>query len=196
MSSSLRSEETSLQFVLRVKAGPRELIRYSGLHRSIVTVYVSPEKYPFYLHKGRLCQQSSYFEKAFQGPFKEAESGSVWLEEDGVDEFKLFEQWLYSGRFSYSKTSDDPSLLLVKVFCFAEKRGIPTLQNATLDAIRDRATEQHVSLASLNPAYAKPHNFFWSAVPTTTASAIHYAYQHASERSPLRKLLKISSPST
>ena len=215
MSSSLRSEEPSLQFVRRHQSGRRELISYSGLHRSIVTVYVSPEKYPFYFHKGRLCQHSSFFEKAFYGSFEEATTGSIYLEEDGVDEFKLFEEWLYSEKFSFPKDSDNPSLLLVKVFCFAEKAGISNLQNATLDTIRDRATEQHVSLPTPNTTdktYAKPQTLFGSGqrlfsdlprddaipglekpvakyLPPATASAIHYAYQNTPERSPLRKLL-------
>ncbi len=81
------------------------------------------------------------------------------MEEDGVNEFKLFEEWLYTDEFSYPKDSDDPSLLLVKVFCFAEKVEIANLQNATLDAIRDRAIEQYVSLPTPNTTYeiyAKP----------------------------------------
>jgi len=218
MSSSLESEEISLQFVYCHQRGRRDLTSYSGLHRSIVTVYVSPEKYPFHLHKGRLCRHSSFFKKAFYGSFKEATTGSMYLEEDGVDEFKVFEEWLYSEKFSYPKDSDDPSLLLVKVFCFAEKIGISTLQNTTLDAIRDRATGKQVSLPTPNTTYeihAKPQGFFLSTqrpvfgfpkyhtmttspglekpvakyLTPASASAIHYAYQNTPERSPLRKLL-------
>lgn len=40
----------------------------------------------------------------------------MYLEEGCVDEFKLFEEWLYLEKFSYSEDSDDSSLLLVKVF--------------------------------------------------------------------------------
>ncbi|KAK3175046.1 hypothetical protein OEA41_002292 [Lepraria neglecta] len=215
MSSSLKSEETSLQFVRRNQSGRRELTSCSGLHRSIVTVYVGPEKYPFYFHKGRLCQHSSFFERAFHGSFEEASTRSIYLEEDGVDEFKFFEEWLYSEKFSFPKDSDNPSLLLVKVFCFAEKAGISTLQNATLDAIRDRATEQNVSLPTPNTiyqTYPKPQTPFGSNqrsifgfpvddvipglekpvakyLPPATASGIHYVYQNTPERSPLRKLL-------
>ena len=217
MSSNLKSDGTPLQFVHHNQKGRRELISYSALHRSFVTVYISPEKYPFYFHKGRLCQHSSYFEKAFHGSFKEATTGSMYLEEDGVDEFKLFEEWLYLGKFSYPEDSDDPSLLLVKVFCFAEKVGISNLQNVTLDAIRDRAVEQHVSQKTPNTTYhtyVKPQTPFGSQRPifdllqneaTTTspayeepvtrhllpatASAITYAYQNTPERSPLRELL-------
>ena len=183
-----------------------------------MTVYVGPEHYPFYLHKGRLCQHSSVFEKEFHGSFEEATTGSMYLEEDGVDEFKLFEEWLYSEKFSYPKDSDDPSLLLMKVFCFAEKIGVSNLQNATLDAIRERATEQQVSLKTPNSTYetcAKPQVPWWPApqqtfdsqmfhtstknpgfekpvakyLPPATSSAIHYAYENTPERSSLRKLL-------
>ena len=61
----------------------------------------------------------------------------MYLEEDYVDEFKLFEEWLYLEKFSYPDDSDDPSLLSVKVFYFAEKVGILNLQNVKLDAICD-----------------------------------------------------------
>lgn len=183
----------------------------SSLHRSIVTVYVSPDQYPFHFHKGRLCQHSSFFEKAFHGSFEEATTGSMYLEGDGVDEFKLFEEWLCSGNLSYPKDSDDPSLLLVKVFCFADKVGISPLQNATLDTIRDRATRQDASSANSNTMETKPQNGFGFAQTTwnfelhqsstttdkraakflspATSTAIHYAYQNTSDSSPLRKML-------
>ena len=137
MLSSLKSEGTPLQFVRRNQKGRRELISYSAHHRSFVTVYISPENNPVHFHKGRLCQHSSYFEKAFYSSFEEATTGSMYLEEDSVDEFKLFEEWLYLEKFSYPEDSDDPSLLSVKVFYFAEKVGILNLQNVKLDAICD-----------------------------------------------------------
>ena len=139
------------------------------------------------------------------------------MDEYGIDEFKLFEEWLYSKKLNYPKDSDDPSLLLVKVFCLAKDVGISNLQNATLDTIRDLATEQHGSLATPNTVYeqyAKPQSIFGSAprpvfglpkyqtttspgleepvakyLPPATASAIRYAYQKTSELSPLRRLL-------
>ena len=106
----------------------------------------------------------------------------------------------------------------MKVFCLAKDAEISNLQNATLDVIRDRATEQYVSLTTPNTnhgIYAKSQGFFGSAqrpvfglqnyqttmtnpgfkepvakyLPPATASAVHYAYQKTSERSPLRRLL-------
>ncbi len=51
----------------------------------------------------------------------------MYLEEDGVEEFTMFEEWLYTHQLSDPKESADLSLLLVKLFCFAEKVGISTL---------------------------------------------------------------------
>ncbi|KAL8836351.1 MAG: hypothetical protein Q9176_006361 [Flavoplaca citrina] len=181
-----------------------------SLHRSTVTIYVGPKQYPFHLHKGRLCQHSAFFEKAFHGSFNEASTGSMYMEEDGVDEFKLFEEWLYTDELSYPEDSNDPSDLLVKVFCFAEKVGISNLQNATLDAIRERATRPNVSPATPKPTwhngfspqpFVRLQAFSGSAtspipkkpnpkyLPPATSAAIHHAYQNSPEASPLRKLL-------
>ena len=208
----------SLQFDHCDRSHRKELTLCSDLHRSIVTVYVGPEKYPFYLHKGRLCQKSSFFEKAFHGSFEEASTGSIYLEEDDVAVFELLEEWLYSEKVNYSKDCDDPSLLMVKVFCFAERVRIPTLQNITLDAIRDRATGRKV--VGSNPHTTseitkKPQALFgypnqpqWGFLepqeamtgsdneeviaeylnPAST-DAVIYAYENTLELSPLRKLL-------
>ena len=122
----------------------------------------------------------------------------MYLKEDGVDEVRMFEEWVYSDRLNFPRDSDDPSLLMVKVFCFAEKVGISDIQNATLDAIRDRAAKQPVSWTTPKTAPALPPGFFESTsrtspslkrYPTTTADAITYAYEHTPEGSPLRKLL-------
>ena len=128
------------------------------------------------------------------------------MEEDGVDEFQLFEEWLYTDELNHVEDSNDPSHLLGKVFCLAEKVGIPELQNATLDAIRERAARQNVHPAipypnwggfgSSNPPVVKSQAFAGSAtdpkskyLPLATFSAIHLAYQNTPEASPLRKLL-------
>ena len=179
-----------------------------------MTIYVSPEKYPFYFHKGRLCEHSSFFEQAFHGSFDKATTGSIYLADDGVDEFKVVEEWLYSEHFNFPGDHGDPSLLLVKLFCFADKVGISKLQNASLDAIRNRAMEQHISQSISSPFYEryKPQSCFGSQPQTLfhptkddefrgleesvtnyvlpiTSHAIHYAYENSLEYSPLRKLL-------
>ena len=132
-----------------------------------------------------------------------------------MEEFKLFEEWLYTEKLRFPQESDDQSYLLIKLFCFAEKVETPGLQNAALDAIRDRATGQHVSTESPKPtshihgksqspfAFTPGSGFSFPTyqtktvtekpsanyLPPATSSAIHYAYLHTPEGSPLRKLL-------
>lgn len=104
-----------------------------------MTVYVGPEKYPFHFHKGRLCEESIFFEKAFNGSFQEAITESIRLVDESVEEIKIFEEWLYTSRVNYDKESDDPSLLLVKVYIVADKLGTSGFQNAVLHTLRGRA---------------------------------------------------------
>ena len=140
----------------------------------------------------------------------------MYLEEDGVEEFMVFEGWLYSGNINYDNVSNDPSLVLVKLFCFAQRVGIFELQNAILDVIRDRATEQHSQSEPLSMTFntqdipkpfTKPpaQGFLFSGFgattygvfeeprgkyfPPATSTAIQYAYQNTLTDSPLRKLL-------
>ena len=175
-----------------------------------MTIYVALEKSPFCLHKGRLCQHSLLFEKAFYGSFKEAITSSLYLEEDGVEDFKCFEEWLYTGKLALPQNSDDASLLLVKIFCFAERVEIPNLQNLTLDALHHQASGQDLTESptqTLNEN-ERPYNSFTVALscptykisaaaekpsanylPPTSSSAIHYTYRNTAEGSPLRKLL-------
>lgn len=96
------------------------------------------------------------------------------------------------------------------MFCFAEKVGISDLQNATLDAIRERATRPNVSPATPKPTwddgfspqpFVRLQAFSGSAtspipkkpnpkyLPPANSAAIHHAYQNTPEASPLRKLL-------
>jgi len=53
-------------------------------------------------------------------------------------------------KFNYSKDSNNSSLLLMKMFYFANKIRNLILQNATLNAIRDRVEEQRISSLTRN----------------------------------------------
>ena len=131
---------------------------YSDLHRSIVTLQVGADKYPFYIHKGLLCRDSHFFKAAFDGSFEEATTGTLHLKEDDVEEVKIFEEWLYHpNKLEFPKDHDEPSFLLIKLFCFAHRVGIESLQNDALDAIRDLA---------IRPK--KPH-ITWSEPAQTSA---------------------------
>lgn len=125
----------------------------------------------------------------------------MYLEEDGVEEFIMFEEWLYTHQLSDPKEFVDLSLLLVKLFCFAEKVGISTLQNVTLDAIRDRAMSSKLQSAIRCSSLVPPFMFNPSTtsldfelldatyLPSATSTTIYYTYQNILEGSPLRRLL-------
>ena len=161
----------------------------SDLHLSMVTIYVSPDKVPFYLHKERLCQHSRFFAKAFDGGFVEANTKSMTMKDEGVEEFKLLEEWLYRGKFTPPKygepTADSQrSFLLIKLFCFAEKVEIMKLQNMALDRIRNFAT---TTLSTIDNRFRDI--FTTKQSPYHSPLAIEHAYSHTPPHSPLRRLL-------
>lgn len=63
----------------------------------MVTVKVGPSGKEFHIHKGLICYYSEYFRGAFKGGFQESE-GVVKLDDDRVDVFQCFVNWLYTGK--------------------------------------------------------------------------------------------------
>lgn len=110
----------------------------------------------------------------------------------------------------------NPSLLLVKVFCFAEEVGISKLQMLRSMPPMAELTGKYSSEAApdtTDEIFAKPQNLFACHPPSTfeetylatmtysgfekaaekylpsaTFSAIHYAYHHTPESSPVIQL--------
>jgi len=62
-------------------------------------------------HRGLLCHYSSYFKRALEGGFEEAESRTVTLPEDDVEVFDIFFSWLYT-RSQFKRKHDDPEIPL------------------------------------------------------------------------------------
>ena len=62
-----------------------------------VTILVGPDKAPFVVPKSLLCQNSKFFDRAFNGKFKEAAEGIIRLPEDTVLAFQMMLQWIYTG---------------------------------------------------------------------------------------------------
>ena len=89
------------------------------------------------MHKGILCKESTYFYGALNNDFREARENKIFLPEDDADTFQIFQQWAYTGSFhGEGQTEDDVTTLsLIDLYIFAEARGIPKLQNQSIDAI-------------------------------------------------------------
>jgi hypothetical protein len=61
----------------------------------IVAISIGPEKKLFRVHKDLICHHSEYFRTAYNGQWKESESG-VALEDVETEVFKIFLHWLYA----------------------------------------------------------------------------------------------------
>ncbi|KAH8687457.1 hypothetical protein BGZ60DRAFT_8157 [Tricladium varicosporioides] len=67
------------------------------LGTTVITIYAGPERKSFVVHKSLLTSQSSYFDKALNGNFKEADENSITLEEEDPAAVGLLIGWLYRG---------------------------------------------------------------------------------------------------
>lgn len=67
------------------------------LGTEIVTIYVGPKRKSFSIHKKLLCSRSEYFDKAFNGGFKESD-GTMYLPEDDPEAFDALVVYIYQNR--------------------------------------------------------------------------------------------------
>ncbi|KAI7359941.1 hypothetical protein KC354_g9077 [Hortaea werneckii] len=176
------------------------------------TVLIGPERNCFVVHRGILCHYSNFFNRALNGRSSEAETNSVWLEDDDADTFERFLAWAYSSEISANPsamfsanntlshtldvrgkdlrpdrcrspdaelldsiepllTRPDPNRtnhdwlrgeqLLVELYVFAHRRGIPGLRQAVIDRLLVNAELQFstreykvTGLKTLRSAYA------------------------------------------
>ncbi|KAI9720858.1 MAG: hypothetical protein M1812_002697 [Candelaria pacifica] len=73
-----------------------------------VDIYVGPNRVHFHLPKDVLCRQSSYFDLAFNGDFKEGKEQSLELPDEDVETFKQLIHWMIMGTLSASMVSVEP----------------------------------------------------------------------------------------
>ncbi|KAI4248718.1 MAG: hypothetical protein L6R42_009174 [Xanthoria sp. 1 TBL-2021] len=110
----------------------------SSCKTPIVVLVVGPELVPFDADKNLICGSSRFFEAAFNGRFKES-SGLIELEEDDVDVFEHFMQWLHSREIDIAQVSDRKRRFtqLSRLYVFADKYGIVRLKNHVMTMLFD-----------------------------------------------------------
>lgn len=91
----------------------------------------------FTAHKNLLCGRSDYFKAALTGEFTEAREGRITLDDEDPDTFRRFWSWLYTGSFYRELETFVLWGWALDLYIFAEKRFIPDLQNALMDALLD-----------------------------------------------------------
>ena len=98
-------------------------------------VTIGPTKERFGIHRGLFCHESKFFGAALNGHSKEAIDGAIHFEDEDLEIFHCFNEWLYTRKLM----PNDEDLLetkwqtLLKVYVFAEMRGTPCLQNDIVD---------------------------------------------------------------
>ena len=70
-----------------------ELRSSSGIGTEMVDIYVGPSKKRFQLYKAKLCTRIPYFDKMFNGNFKEASVNVAYLDDDPAS-FDLLADWV------------------------------------------------------------------------------------------------------
>lgn len=140
------------------------------LYDLVVYVKVGPDGVEYGIHRGLLCYQSAYFRSCFHGPFTEALAGTVTLDDEDPKIFKRFNAWLYTGNLLYDEETIEKIDYdqLFETYVFAEKRLIPNLQNACIDAVihKDMGDE-------------------WAP----RQEDVTYLWENTSHKSPMRRLL-------
>lgn len=125
-----------------------EVTSSSGMGTEMVHIYVGPSKKLYRLHKANLCTRIPYFDKMFNGNFKEASNNIANLTEDDPASFDLLAEWA-----SHPTTSKSPrsirELTTIKLkegkevaswdpvgfYSLAEKYCLPELQDIIMDAL-------------------------------------------------------------
>ena len=151
-------------------ASPELKAASRSLYDSLVFLQVGPEAVNFGIHKGLLCRESAYFRSCFNSTFMEAREGRVTLEDEDPEVFKRFNEWLYTGKVLYDdETYENISFApLLDLYVFAERRLMPRLQNACIDALISKDKES-------------PH--------LPPALPVQHVWDHTSVSSPMRRLL-------
>ena len=72
----------------------------------MVDIYVGQERIHYHLSLKLLSHHSSYFDKAFNGDFKEGATKRLDLPDEDIHAFNLLVQWIYSGQVNTPKRTE------------------------------------------------------------------------------------------
>ncbi|KAI9720198.1 MAG: hypothetical protein M1812_003016 [Candelaria pacifica] len=107
----------------------------------MVDLYVGPGRQLFRVHKGLLCYHSAFFDKAFDGKFKEGQEGMMYLPKDDPVPFEIVVTWLYRQSIDEIPTTGDVEAYAsleqtVDLYILADKLCINTLKNMAMDRLQ------------------------------------------------------------
>ena len=127
-----------------------------SLFETVVFVDVGPEQKRYAIHKGLLCSRSGYFKAALTGNFQEAEDQVVTLDDEDPKIFRRFNAWLYTDVLVEAAELESISTSSIfEIYFFAEKRIIPLLQNAAIDAILCHNTYHSIPATQIRDVWTR-----------------------------------------
>jgi hypothetical protein len=97
----------------------------------------------FTVQKALLCNSSAYFKAALNGPFVEAQTQTIDLDDEDPSIFRTYVAWLYQGQLhsqDIEEELDDPQDFgphIAQVIVFADKRGVAELQDDAMSMLVD-----------------------------------------------------------
>lgn len=112
----------------------------------IVHVFVGKDRKKFAVHKKLICSVSDFFDKAFNGGFKEARENSMNLDEDDPLTFAVFLEWLYTTECVFDMEHRDVTRATT-IYSFADKIRCNTFKNFAMDYIQDILHWNHTSFS-------------------------------------------------
>lgn len=126
---------------------------------------VGEEETLFTISRELLCSRSKYFDRAFNGPWIEAQEGVMTLPEDRPSAFEVLIHWVIHDTvpaFAIPDKADNRVSLpdrfarsaeilrdyLVPAYCLAQKLCIEDLRNKIMDAIQDYSQDNDTVMIS------------------------------------------------
>ena len=116
------------------------------------------------MHRDLLCDRSDYFRACFEGSFREAQEGELFLPDDDPGSFDLFVGWLYGAPLK-NIVSQNELLVYLALVVLANKLCLEYLHNEAMDHI--------ISFHRANPTYVSHQD-------------LHYVYQNTSDQDRIR----------
>jgi hypothetical protein len=102
-----------------------------------IRVLVGPDRVVFDVHRNFVCEESSFFKKAINGPFREAEKKEIELPFEEPHIFTAVMNWIY--RKTFDPDLDAITWLdLAKLWIIADKLDIPLLQHRVIQTIFEK----------------------------------------------------------
>lgn len=144
MSTVAHEKQPLLAVLQRVRADKHCSSAYIG-ETATIEVGAGTNKQTFHVHRDLLSFYSDYFRAALNGSFAEARTGTIELETEEPAVLEGFVKWLYTQKFLQDKITEENNVeffeSVVKLWIFADRRGIPLLMNEMIDCLQQSIVE-------------------------------------------------------